>query len=111
MPKQCCEEIVAARELVHYANANERTSVLRSRAPGQRPLQSILGHFLVRGWREPDSPEAVANVRAEARLGSLEALRPALRATGRVTIEPVLPVDPFCTCVLLPLPPAAREPT
>jgi hypothetical protein len=48
--------------------------------------------------------EPVATERAAAQLAAHERVRESLRAKGRVTIQPVLPVDVFGAYVLLPIP-------
>ena len=55
--------------------------------------------------------ETVAHERAAAQLAVHERVRAASRSKGRVTIEPVLPVDLLGAYVLLPLLPAVTEPT
>ena len=58
-----------------------------------------------------DALEAVAHERAEAQLGAHERVRTTSRATGRVAIEPAIPVDLPGAYVLLPLLPSVREHT
>lgn len=54
--------------------------------------------------------EAIAAERAAAQLGTHERVREAARTKGRVTVQPVLPVDILGAFVVLPIPDAGGDP-
>jgi len=57
-----------------------------------------------------DSLASVATERASAQLAAHERVRESLRARGRVTIQPVLPVDILGAYVIVPIPRAGGTP-
>jgi len=113
-----CEEIVplacsGAADVPQWLAPEEGERLLAAR-PERNLIQTAIDQQL--GLLLPALPKlqkslgALAKERAAAQLGAHERVREASRTKGRVSIQPVLPVDILGAYVLLPMPGNGRAP-